>query len=136
MWLWGGSRGRTEILDEELLGRRDVRVLENHGVPVLERLPSRGVEQPDAVMVREAALPRNGNLDVVDRRALRHLDRLREPPDGALGRCWFVSGDVGSWAIGVWSLDVQRFLRVRVVAMLTVCVSSGELVLHELRDWG
>lgn len=117
---------RTEILDEELLRGRDVRILEHYGIPVLERLPRRGVEQPDAVVVREAALPRDGNLYAVDGRVLRHLDRLREPPDGALGRYGFVSGARGQLGDGGVVWDVQRFLRVRVVAMLTVCVSSGK----------
>lgn len=121
---------RTEILDEELLRARDVGVIEHLGVAVLERLARRRVEQADAVVVREAGLPRNDGLDGVDVRVRRDLDGLGEAPDGLPGGCrWFSLAEllVVNWFSG--ERDVQRFLSLRVTAaILTSCVVARKLL--------
>ena len=130
---------RTEVLDEDHLRARDVDILEDLGIPVLERLARRGVEQADAVEVREARRARHDGLYGVNRRVGRDLDGLGEPADRPLWGCCFVSmglqggvevegcggrreGKDGRerWVGGSigYGVDVQRFWSVRVTAAI------------------
>jgi hypothetical protein len=77
---------RTQIFDEELAGGNDGSLGANLGLAVLQGLLSLGVEDSDAVVVANASLARNEDLDLLNGGLGRDIERGRELLDGLLGR--------------------------------------------------
>jgi hypothetical protein len=77
---------RTQILDEELAGGNNGGLGANLGLAVLQGLLGLGVEDSDAVVVANASLARNEDLDLLNGGLGRDIERGRELLDGLLGR--------------------------------------------------
>jgi hypothetical protein len=81
------KKNRTKVLDEHSLARSDGCLVLESGLAILEGLLGVRVEDANAVVVADASLLGDQDLEVLDCRIGWEFDRCWELPDGLLRSC-------------------------------------------------